>query len=258
MEKEPTKYPQVNELLSEVSNGLQNIFQSNLVGVYLMGSLTYDDFNPSRSDVDLVTVLNRPASEAEIEQLKKFHQQLEATHPYWGKRVESQYVPEAFFKQTLPPRNPRPYYGEGRFYEEAPYGNEWLINVAMLYEYGTTLFGKDFKKIVTRLDYAAVRQASARDLFDEWVPKIEDPDYLDNPHYQSYVILNVCRILFTVLNSKIASKTVSANWVKETFPEWGLLVSESQDWEYGMEFQHRKDAERFIAFAVEQVPNNIK
>ena len=122
MKKELTKYPQVNELLNEASKALQEIFQSNLTGVYVMGSLTYGDFNPSRSDIDLVVVLDRPAGKKEIEQLRRLHKELEVNYPEWEKRIESQYVPRQMFEHTLPPQEPRPSFGEGIFYEAAPFG----------------------------------------------------------------------------------------------------------------------------------------
>lgn len=240
-------------MLVALTHGVESIFGENLVGIYLMGSLTYGDFNPGRSDIDLVVVLMKAASGKDIEQLKELHARVEKIFPVCKKRIESQYVPIDFFRKTLPPKEPRPYYGEGTFYAEAPYGNEWLINVAMLYEYGMTIYGRDFREIVSELDYDVVRRASARDLLAEWVPKIDDPEYLNHPHYQAYAVLNVCRILYTVLNGALASKSTSAKWVNARFPEWRELVEAALAWEYGKGMSYRKETEKFIWFAVEQI-----
>jgi hypothetical protein len=72
-------------------------------------------------------------------------------------------------------------------------------------------------------DILEVQKASIQDLLREWKPKINDPDWLKNSHYQSCLILNLCRILYTFHNAKLGSKKVAAEWVKESFPEWRAL-----------------------------------
>jgi predicted nucleotidyltransferase len=100
---------EVQPVLVALSQGVESIFGENLVGTYLMGSLTYGDFNPGRSDIDLVVVLKKAASGKDIEQLKELHARVEKTFPVWKKRIESQYVPIDFFWKTLPPKEPRPF-----------------------------------------------------------------------------------------------------------------------------------------------------
>lgn len=47
-----TDYPNINHLLWIITKDVHEILGDKLVGFYLMGSLTYDDFRPGRSDID--------------------------------------------------------------------------------------------------------------------------------------------------------------------------------------------------------------
>lgn len=57
-----TPYQEINEVLLTISNGINHILDNNLIGLYLFGSLTYGDFNLDSSDIDLVTIVNKPLS----------------------------------------------------------------------------------------------------------------------------------------------------------------------------------------------------
>jgi predicted nucleotidyltransferase len=121
------QYQDINEVLLLMISGIQDIVSKKLIGIYLFGSLTYGDFNPNSSDIDLLTVINRRLNHDELDQIKQLHKQIEEQCQKWSHRLESSYTPIDLFKNTLPPKKPRPYYGGGIFYEEAPYGNEWII-----------------------------------------------------------------------------------------------------------------------------------
>ena len=118
-------------------------------------------------------------------------------------------------KNILPPKESRPYYNNEIFYDEAPYGNEWIINNYLLYKHAIPLIGPDFKTLTNPIDIIEVQKACIRDLFQEWEPKIIDVEWLDNSHYQSYLVMNLCRILYTVSCGTTGTKKVSAAWVKK-------------------------------------------
>lgn len=134
-----------------------------------------------------------------------------------------------------------------------PAGNEWIINHYLLSKYGIALHGPDFNELIPTIDIDLVRQASARDLFQEWLPKIEDAAWLANSHYQSYLILNLCRILRTVIGGEPGSKKVAGQWVKAKYPQWKSLVEEAERWEYGREMKRQSEVVEFLRFAVSRV-----
>lgn len=236
-----------------MQKAIQNIFGENLTGFYLTGSLSHGDFNSDRSDLDLLVVLNKPATKEEVDLIKQLHDQVEKDNDKWSHRIECSYIPKDMLENILPPKMTRPYYGEGILYPEAPYGNEWIINNYFLYKHGITLFGPDFKTLVKLIDIMDVQKASIRDLFKEWEPKITDDVWLDNSHYQSYLILNLCRILYTVLQADAASKKISAEWVKNQFPQWKNLIEKAEHWRYGKEMNLHDRSKEFIKFTIDQV-----
>ncbi len=246
-------YADVSAVLRDLSAGIAHIFGDQLVGVYLFGSLSYGDFNLESSDIDLVVILRQPASQNELESLKQLHNEVAKKHPKWANRLECSYTPIDMLASTLPPEQPRPYFGEGSFYDEAQYGNEWIINNYLLYQHGITLLGQDFRELISPIGIAEVQKACIQDLFQEWVPKITDPDWLNNSHYQSYLVLNLCRILYTVKCASVGSKKASAAWVKDHHEEWRNLIETAEDWRYGVEMRRQDEAIDFIRFVARQV-----
>lgn len=250
---QPTPYEDINSLLDTYTKNLVGLLGDNLLGFYLTGSLSYGDFTPGRSDIDLVAVVKEPVPPDILQMIREMHFQIEASHEKWKNQIECSYTPLDMYKNILPPKEPRPYFGKGIFWADAIYGNEWIINNYMLYQHGIALFGPEFKTLVAPIDIKDVREASARDLFQEWEPKITDPVYLDNSHYQSYVVLNLCRILYTVLHGATGSKKVSAAWVKQEFPQWRELIETAEAWRHGMEMKRKEETVGFIRFAMEKV-----
>lgn len=251
--KNITPIKSVNDFLEDFVTQVRGLLGDNIVGIYLFGSLSYDDFNPKRSDIDLSVVVKSPLSKEEGEKIKKLHLELEKKHPSWKERIEASYTPIDLFDSTLPPKQPRPYYGAGTFYFEAPYGNEWLINNYLLYHKSITLQGADFRELVKPIDIHDVQKANINDLFKEWQPKITDGEWLSNSHYQSYLVLNLCRILYTVMQNSVGSKTVSASWVKNEYPQWKDLIEEADQWHYGAEMKRQDEVIQFIKFTIEKV-----
>ncbi len=251
-DNQPTPYPDVNEVIAGLVHRILGTLGENVAGVYLFGSLTYGDYNPGRSDIDLLVLVKQPLMPGEVEQVRRLHNDVEAAHPAWAGRVEMSYTPAGWLGSAAPPREPRPYYGEGVLYD-AVYGNEWVINNYLLQRHGVTLAGPDFGTLAPPISIEDVQKASIRDLFTEWVPKIDDTAYLSSSHYQSYLVLNLCRILYTVMCAEAGSKSTSAGWVKAAYPEWRGLVQTAESWAYGAQMDRQDDVIAFIRFAVDRV-----
>lgn len=248
--KKITPYQDVNDVLYFLAQSIKNIFGDNLIGFYLTGSLSYNDFNEGRSDIDLAVVLKEPASSEEIKILKQMHLSAKHKHKKWSKRIECSYIPFNILQNILPPKTPRPYIGGGVFYPEALYGNEWLINKYFLYKYGITLIGHDFKTLINPVKIVDIQRASIRDLYKEWKPKITDFDYLKDSHQQSYLVLNLCRILYTVMRNDAVSKSTAVSWVKKEYPQWLSLIEIADNWHYGTKMNKEREVIEFIKFVI--------
>lgn len=248
-----TPYREINELLSDFTSSAKEILRENLVGLYLSGSLTYGDFVPERSDIDLEVVVRQPLGESELNSIEQLHRDLNNRHAAWKNRLECSYVPIELMTEIMPPKTPRPWWGFDRLYRGAPAGHEWIINHYFLSRHGIALEGPDFNTLIPHLDVSEVRKASARDLFKEWEPKINDPEWLSNSHYQSYLVLNLCRILRTVVGGEPGSKKIAAEWTRATYPQWDDLIVEAEEWGYGKQMKRDDEVISFIRFSIEKV-----
>lgn len=249
-----TPYQDINDVLILLSNNMKAILGENLIGLYLFGSLAYGDFNPDSSDIDVVAMIDHKLNPKALAAIKEMHKTIGEFYLTWQERLECSYTPIAMLKVTLPPLEPRPYYGGGIFYDAAPYGNEWIINNYLLYEHGVTLLGVDFKTLMQPINILDVQKACIRDLFAEWEPKISDAAWLNNSHYQAYLVLNLCRILYTVMCAKTGTKKVSAEWVKNKFGSaWHPLIDAAQQWKYGMTVSFKKETIAFLRFTIDQI-----
>jgi predicted nucleotidyltransferase len=254
--KNRSGYPEVDELLVRLVGEVPKILNNNLVGIYLTGSLTYGDYKPKSSDVDLVVVTKHQLTPKRLLAVENFHKQLKVDYPIFKKRVECSYVPRKMLFEVRPPIEPRPYVGEGKFYQEALYGNEWLINNYWLHRCGIALVGPEFRTLVKSIDMTEVRKACQCDLETEWLPKINNRDYLNNPHYQAYFVVNLCRIAYALKHDQLTTKTGAAFWMKQTYPQWVSLIDEAINWEYGKKMNRTTEAielAKFVAVQISQI-----
>lgn len=254
MSDRPTPYPDINEILLDISTAIKDVLDKNLIGLYLFGSLTYGDFNRNSSDIDLVTIVSKLLNQNEIELIKQIHKKAGEKYEKWRDRLECSYTPIDMLESLLPSKEPRPYYGGGIFFEKATYGNEWIINNYLLYEHGIPLLGCDFKELLKPINIIEVQKACIRDLFQEWEPKIVDGEWLDNSHYQAYIVMNLCRILYTVTCGATQTKKISAEWLKHKFGfPWVNLIEAAERWKYGKKMCARKETIEFIKFVIAEI-----
>jgi predicted nucleotidyltransferase len=253
-----TPFTDINIFIETYTRGVTELLYSNIVGIYLTGSLSYGDFNYNSSDIDITNITEQAITVAELELIKKFHCDLLNDFPVLSRRFESTYTPKYMLKNISPPTEPRPWYfgGEEKLYEKAQYGNEWIINNYLLYNYSITLAGTAFQNICNEIPIVEVQKACINDYIKEWKEKIYDLNFLDNDHYAAYFVLNLCRIYYTINNAEISSKKVSANWVKQKFTEWNDLISKAQGWEYDKDFKDIDEIINFAKFIFTQIENS--
>lgn len=256
MDARLTPYRDVNEVVAEFAGAVVRELQQNLVGVYLTGSLSYDAFEYRSSDIDFTVIVRRPVSDPELAVVAQLHRETEARFPEWSKRLECTYTPVGMLSSLLPPREGRPWYwgGTGELYAAADYGNEWIINRYFLYEYGIALYGPEFRELVGPVEMVEVQKACVRDLLVEWKPKAESSAWLETYEYWHYLVLNLCRILYTVSCAAAGTKRVAAEWVQAEYGErWRDLVAGALQWGHGVDFAPKEEALGFLAFVISAV-----
>ena len=79
-------------LLEALTAGIRQAAGAKLLGLYLWGSYVLGDFDPRRSDVDLVAALAADVSGEDFAALKAMHDALALRFPAWEGRIEVAYA----------------------------------------------------------------------------------------------------------------------------------------------------------------------
>lgn len=250
-----TFHHDINDILIQLAKGLADIFGQRLGGFYLTGSLTYGDFNWGSSDIDYLAVLNESVSAEERRALATLHDAVGDRFPEWRERIEGSYVTRDMLPHVRPPEAGRPYVNQGAFWDPGPpYGNEWLLNLYVLRECGIALIGPEPADLIGRVTIDDVREASKRDLVEDWLPKADDPDALEDSHLQAYATLTLCRILHRAAHDGVASKRVASAWVKATYGKpWRSLVEKAEAWSHGEEMDSDAEVREFIRYTAREL-----
>jgi streptomycin 3"-adenylyltransferase len=79
--------------LTELTSALTSHLGSDLLGLYLFGSLAAGGFYPGKSDLDLMAIVAAPIEQGQqLGALRTLHDAFVAERPTWVERVEVSYV----------------------------------------------------------------------------------------------------------------------------------------------------------------------
>ncbi|CAM3492253.1 aminoglycoside adenylyltransferase domain-containing protein [Deinococcus saxicola] len=221
----------VERLLRHLTHQLSQHLPETLLGLYLHGSLVTGDFNPERSDIDLLAVLSHDPSEQTIEHLQVFHSQLDADEPAWCGRVEINYISVAALEsfRTQPRLMAR--ISPGEPLHLVPATRHYLLQWYMAWYSGVALFGPPPQQIMPGLDRAEF-VAVVREHASNWKVWIAEMD----PHHAGshvYGVLTLCRALYSATTGEQVSKKQAAKWAALQLPEWASLIEWAVTWWYG-------------------------
>ena len=101
----------------------------------------------------------------------------------------------------------------------------WAVHRWVLRERGITLLGPDPKTLIDPVSPQELR-AAMRVLLHGWGAHfLEHPELLAGRGYQSYVVLSLSRLLYTLQSGEVVSKFAAAGWAKESLGEkWSGLI----------------------------------
>lgn len=224
-----TPFPEVNFLLKILKNRIKEILGENLVGIYLDGSLALGGYD-SASDIDFVAVIERDLSPDEFNALKIMHSEINQQNTPLAQEIEGFYVSSEAVRRY----NPR----HSHFVNLERGSNEqlkwceqdyyWIIHRYILCEYGVTLTGPQPVNLIDPVSADGLRRTMSS-VLDEWGRYIcQKPDIIAQPGYQSYAVLTICRILYTLNAGDIVSKREAAEWASSALENrWDPLVTKA-------------------------------
>lgn len=213
-------------LLKDFIEKTKAVLDENLVGIYLHGSMAMGCFNPEKSDIDLIIVVEETPEDGQKLEFMDFVVELDQQAPEKG--LELSVVRRAVCSPFLYPtpfelhfsNTHLDWYRRDRLdYVEKMKGTDpdLAAHFAIINQYGIVLWGEPVKAVfgeVSRADY----------LDSIWYDVGNAPE--DIAEAPVYVILNLCRACAYASEGKILSKAEGAKWGLEKLPaEYAGLIS---------------------------------
>lgn len=254
----PMFYRDVDTVLSELLSGVQTILGPHLIGMYLDGSLTSGDFDRD-SDIDFVVVTDTEISAELFLALQEMHQRIAALDSWCAIELEGSYLSQAAIRRydRDHARHPRLQRGKEERLEMVQHKEDWLIHRHVLRERGLTLVGPAPQTLIDPVSPNALRRAMLPVLQGWAVYILNHPAEITKRGYQSYTVLSLCRILYTLQTGGVASKPVAARWAQETLdPRWKPLIERTWASRHNPELEASAEdvngTQEFIRYALER------
>jgi len=222
-------FPEINLVLQELLDEVQAILGGHLVGMYLEGSLANGDFDED-SDIDFVVVVDEPVSEQDFSRLYALHERFNLRDTQWSTNLEGSYISQSALRRHDPRQalHPNMERGYGERLKWAQHDEAWSVHRWVLRERGITLLGPDPKTLVDPIAPDDLRRVMVTTL-DGWAAGfLSEPEKLRQSGYQSYVVLSLCRILYTLQFGEIVSKARAAAWARGVLDvKWQALIDQA-------------------------------
>ena len=234
----------------------KDLLGDNLAGLYLHGSAAMGCYNPEKSDIDILVVINNDMSWEEKLQYMDMVVELNTLAPTKG--IEMSIIKKSVCKPFVYPTpfelhfsvahlawyksNPQDYVAKMNGTDK-----DLAAHITILYHRGVCLWGEEIHDV-----FEAVGEP---EYFDSIWYDIEcaKEDILENP---VYVILNLCRVLAFKKEKLILSKEEGGNWGLAHVPEtYHYLIQQALD-EYAsvgcMELD-RDNTVEYATYMLEQI-----
>lgn len=220
--------PQMDSLLKRFVEQSREILQENLVGVYLHGSSVMGCFNPQKSDIDLLIVVERPLSDPVKRSFMDMVVACSAAGPEKG--IEMSIMLREVCKPFVYPTPFELHFSEGHreWYTEDP--DEYIremkgtdrdlaAHVTILNNRGKCLFGAPIEAVFGEVPH--------RDYMDSIWFDIEGAEE-EITEYPMYLSLNLARVLAYQEEGLILSKKEGGEWALDHLPEeYRPLISDA-------------------------------
>jgi Domain of unknown function (DUF4111)/Nucleotidyltransferase domain len=249
---QPTPYADVNEALRELLVQAQTLLGPHFVGMYLSGSLALGDFNPHSSDIDLVIVTDAPLSDDLFAALQEMHARFAAGGSPWAAKLEAVYVPEQALRRGAPTGAQYPVLERGRPLVMDHLESGWSVQRYTLREHGLAVAGPEPRTLLDAVDPNDMRRAGSA-IAGIWLEKARaDPSWLTwfrQRESQAFVLLTLCRLLYTLETGAVASKPGAARWAQQAVgPRWGGLIERALAGQHDRTEIPEREADETVAF----------
>jgi hypothetical protein len=255
----PTPYADINAILFDFLARLRALFGEHFLGLYLMGSLVVGDFDPDHSDIDFFVVIKTEINDKHFKKLDEIHKSFAASSSPWANKIEVVYVPISVFRHITLGESHYPQIERDKQLFKAPLEDGWIFQLITLRDYAVTIAGPAPRTFVPPVDSREIF-SSATKITSTWIEQAKhDLDWLPwfrLRHAHAFVVLTLCRLLYSLATGSITSKPRAARWAQENLGEpWATLIKQTCERQSGAGeiTQAEEDAAlAFIEFTFEQ------
>lgn len=221
----PTPYPELNTVLSKLVHSVQQVVGNNFVGAYLQGSFAVGDFD-AHSDVDFIIVIEKELFSEQVQRLQEVHEQIYRLDSSWAQHLEGSYFPKEVLRYHDSTDKQLWYLDNGsRVLIQSNHDNTVLVR-SVVREKGVTLVGPSPSTLVNPIPVETLRKAIMATIHDWGQAITSNPEHYNNRFYQSFIVLNYCRMLHDLVRGVPGSKRVGAEWAKVNLdPVWIGLIN---------------------------------
>ncbi|MFH8614464.1 nucleotidyltransferase [Streptomyces sp. NPDC017979] len=186
-----------NELLERFIDGVRPLVP--LVSVWVHGSIAAGaDYQPGRSDLDLIAVVERPCTDAEEKELAALHEGLERARPL-AEKLHCSYVP----RQELagPERDHLTWAMRELFRRPVD-----PVTRAELHRFGRVLYGRPVAGLLPEVTDGQLKEYIVRNAREYLLPCLEREELFQEDPWVDYGMLSSARALVTLRDGTLITK----------------------------------------------------
>lgn len=208
----------LENVTNEITKEFKAILKDNLVGVYLHGSATMGCFNPEKSDIDVIVVVNRPMSKQTKKELMDCIVNINNMAPQKGLEMSvvlrsncKPFIYPTPFELHFSPMHLGWYRSNPDDYVEKMNGEDedLAAHFTVITQRGKCLVGLPIKEVFGEVPMEYYMDSIWNDVCDA------ESDIIDN---SMYLILNLARVLAYKMEKNVLSKKEGGEWALATLP----------------------------------------
>jgi predicted nucleotidyltransferase len=216
------------ELLDKLVEYSCHIFEKNLVGIYLHGSIAMGCFNPMKSDLDILLVVENAITDLQKKKFMDVIVDLNDNAPVKG--IEMSLVRSEHCRNFVYPTPFDLHFSNMHlnWYKSSP--NEYIekmngtdhdlaAHFVITKNRGIVLYGKSISDVFGEISSEAYLDSIKSDIIQS------QDEVIDNP---IYIILNLCRVLAHVQDRLVLSKKEGGEWgIKNIYDKYQGLIKDA-------------------------------
>lgn len=248
----------IRPLLHSYVKRLQHALPDGITTIYLHGSIALGAFDDSRSDIDTLVVLSRPATIQDLQALAALHQALAKAFPRW--LLEVSYIQIADLGQAEEKIAPHPIHHDNHLMPDGKFDTNpvtWWI----LKHKGIALVGADPQSLPYIQEWDTLRTYIHRNMNRYWATydtHLSRKLTLFMDTGIAWMVLGVLRQYYTLREQEITSKVGAGEYALQHLPaDWHPLIHDALDIRqgrrpsrYASRFTRARAALRFLRYII--------